>query len=266
MEKRVLAIEDLSCMGKCSLTVALPILSAMGCSCSVLPTALLSAHTGFQNPHIFSLTEHILPIANHWQSAGAVFEGISVGYVSDPKQAACIRQVLHMFPALRVIDPVLGDHGKLYGGMTQAHIEAIKDLCKLADVLVPNVTEAAILTGLPYREQGDSVYYQELLYKLRQVTPGDVVITGAETEENSTGFVGYSRTCGEFSYSAPKIPRQLHGTGDMFAAVLLGKLVQGDTLPCAAQAAAKFVEQVVKVTPEATPFGANFEQVLDKIM
>ena len=264
--KRVLAIEDLSGLGKCSLTVALPILSVMGCSCTVLPTAVLSSHTGFQGPYIHSMTDHILPIAQARQSAGAGFEGISVGYLSDPHQAACVGQVLERFPAKVVLDPVLGDHGTLYRGMTQAHVEAMRELCRKADVILPNVTEAAILTGLPCRENPEEDYIRELLSGLQTLTGGDVVITGAAFRKNSTGFVGISREMGNFQYEAEKIPRQLHGTGDMFAAVTLGELVKGRNLLDASTAAAQFVEKVVELTPAETPFGANFEQALPMLL
>ena len=265
MTKRVLAIEDLSCVGKCSLTVALPILSAMGCSCSVLPTAVLSAHTGFQNPHIHGLTDDILPIAAHWQSAGVSFDGISVGYLSDPQQAECVGQVLEQFPALHVIDPVLGDHGKLYSGMTGDHVAAVRQLCRKGDVLLPNLTEAAILTGLPYRTGGDAVYLQELMQGMLETGARGVIVTGVSARENYTGFVGISRETGAFSYETKQIPRQLHGTGDMFAAVTLGRLVQGRALQEAAEAAAHFTEQAVENTPEETPFGAQFEQCLPSL-
>ena len=260
--KRVLAIEDLSCLGKCSLTVALPILSAMGHSCTVLPTAVLSSHTGFAGPHIHPMTEHILPIAEAWQSAGAVFDGISVGYLSDPEQAECVMEVLDKFKSPVLLDPVLGDHGKLYSGITESHVDAMKNLCRKARVLLPNLTEAAILTGLPYRENPGNAYLQELLERLMTYGPEGVVITGTGKEEHSTGFVGISRETGLFIYETEKIPRQLHGTGDMFAAVTLGNLVKGHSLLDASTGAAHFAEEVLRLTPREDPFGANFEQAL----
>ena len=135
---QVLSIQDLSCMGKCSLTVALPILSAMGHSCSVLPTAVLSTHTGFPNPAVQPMTENLLPFAEHMESVGGSFDSICTGYLSDPQQAEVVCQVLDKFDCLKVIDPAMGDHGKLYSRMTEAHVEAMKQLCKRGDFLLPN--------------------------------------------------------------------------------------------------------------------------------
>ena len=145
----VLSIQDLSCMGKCSLTVALPILSAMGLSTSVLPTAVLSTHTGFPSPVVQPMTENLLPFADHMASVGGEFDTITTGYLSDPHQAAIVCDILDKFEGLKVIDPAMGDHGKLYSRMTEEHVEAMKELCKRGDILLPNLTEAAFLTGIP---------------------------------------------------------------------------------------------------------------------
>ena len=147
--KKVLSVQDLSCLGKCSLTVALPVLSAMGHSCAVLPTAVLSTHTAFQNPHILSLTQHIAPICDHWNTIGAEFDAISIGYLSQPEQVVQVEALLDRFPAMTVVDPVMGDHGKLYSGITPEQVTAVKKLCQRADILVPNITEACLLTGTP---------------------------------------------------------------------------------------------------------------------
>lgn len=260
--KRVLSIQDLSCLGKCSLTVALPVLSAMGCSCSVMPTTLLSTHTAFPAPHRRSLTEDLLPICRHWQSIGAKFEAIGVGYLADPQQAATVEAVLDAFGGFVVIDPVMGDHGKLYSSLTQDHVEAMKRLCRRGSVLLPNVTEAALLTGIPYRQTGDPAYYRQLLAGMQTFGADAVVITGASTESGKTGFVGWSEATGKFSYQNELIPRQCHGTGDLFAAVLTGAIVRGNTVEAAATLAARFVEKVIAATPESTPFGVEFESQL----
>ncbi len=264
--KRVLSIQDLSCLGKCSLTVALPVLSAMECSCSVLPTAVLSTHTGFLDPYCRSLTEDMEKIADHWLSVGAEFDGISVGYLSDPKQAEKAKQVLKKFGSLTVIDPVMGDHGKLYSGMGQGHVQAMKKLCAEGQVLLPNLTEAALLTDLPYEERPSAEALHTMLEKLLQFGARGVVITGIQWDDCTTGFVGISPDDGCFSYKARRIPRQMHGTGDMFSAVTLGSLVKGKSLLESATLAAQFVEQVVEHTPETSPFGAEFETQLPWLM
>ena len=258
---QVLSIQDLSCMGKCSLTVALPILSAMGISTSVLPTAVLSTHTGFPAPEVQPMTENLLPFARHMASVGGSFDGICTGYLSDPQQAEVVCEVLDQFDCLKVIDPAMGDHGKLYSRMTPEHVEAMKHLCSRGSVLLPNLTEAAFLTGLPYREDGDGVYLKELAQAMCGFGAEGVIITGIHWDEERTGWAGMQNGT-FFSYQAKRIGRSQHGTGDMFAAVTTGALVLEKPLHAAAALAARFVEQVIAVTPAATPFGANFEPML----
>lgn len=260
--KRVLSVQDLSCLGKCSLTVALPILSTMGVCATALPTAVLSTHTAFPHPVCHSFTEELVAFADHWKANGARFDCISVGYLSDPAQAEAAIGVLERFDAPAVIDPAMGDHGKLYRGMNAENVEAMKKLCKRGQFLLPNLTEAALLTGLPYREEPDEGYYRQLLDGLMEFGAEGVIITGISWDEDHTGFVGRHKQLGDFSYKADRIPRQSHGTGDMFCAVTTGALAKGATLQEAATLAARFVEQVVLATPEPTPFGANFETVL----
>lgn len=260
--KQVLSIQDLSCLGKCSLTVALPVLSSMGCACSVLPTAVLSTHTAFPDPHIRSLTEDILPICEHMQSTGVAFDAVSVGYLADPAQAAAVETVLKNLNTLTVIDPAMGDHGRLYSGLSSAHVAAMKQLCKNADILLPNVTEAALLTGIPYQENASRDYYRALLEGMLALGASAVIITGVSLEPEKTGFLGFSRENGEFSYQADLIPRKCHGTGDLFTAVLTGAYVRGKDLPDAATLAARFVEKTVSATRASTPFGVEFETQL----
>ena len=258
--KQVLSVQDLSCLGKCSLTVALPVISAMGCACSVLPTTLLSTHTAFPDPHRRSLTEDMDAICAHWQSIGARFDAVSVGYLCDPGQVSAVQRVLDAFPGLRVIDPVMGDHGKLYRSITAEHVAAMKQLCQKGTVLLPNLTEAALLTGLPYRENPTQQECGQLLGALAEFGAETVILTGVSRQE-ALGFVGSHRG-EEFSFFAPRVPRQCHGTGDLFAAVVTGALVQGKTPVQAASLAARFVARVIEATPEATPFGVEFESQL----
>lgn len=248
-------------MGKCSLTVALPILSAMGISTSVLPTAVLSTHTGFPAPAVQPMTENLLPFACHMAQVGGSFDAVSTGYLSDPQQAEVVGRVLDQFDCIKVIDPAMGDHGKLYSRMTTEHVEAMKQLCRRGDILLPNLTEASLLTGLPYREDGDGMYLKELAQALCEFGARGVIITGIRWDEGHTGWAGI-QDGRFFSYQATRIPRSQHGTGDMFAAVTTGALTLGKPLHMAAALAAKFVEQVILATPESTPFGANFETQL----
>ena len=248
-------------MGKCSLTVALPILSAMGLSTAVLPTAILSTHTGFPDPQVQPMTEQLLPFARHMESVGGSFDTICTGYLSDPAQAEAVGQVLDAFDGLKVIDPAMGDHGKLYSRMTPEHVAAMQALCRRGDYLLPNLTEAAFLTGMPYREVCDGTYLIEMADALCGFGARGVIITGISWEPGYVGWAGMQN--GRlFSYRAKRQPLSLHGTGDMFSAVTAGALTLGKPLHVAATLGAKFVEQAIAVTPAATPFGANFEPVL----
>lgn len=256
--KTVLSVQDLSCLGKCSLTVALPVISAMGCTCSVLPTAVLSTHTAFPNPHIRSLTEDMGLICRHWQDICVKFDAVSVGYLSDPSQAAQVEQVLDVFPAKLILDPVMGDQGKLYSGITENHAHAVKHLCSRCDVLLPNITEATLLTGIPYLETTDLGYYRDLLAGLTALGAKSVILTGVSLASGKTGFMVSDGGL----YQTDRLPGNFHGTGDLFAAVFTGAFVQGKPLADAATLAARFVERVISATKEPTPFGVEFESQL----
>ena len=263
--KHVLSVQDLSCVGKCSLTVALPVLSAMGLSCSVLPTAVLSTHTAFPKPHVHSLTEDIVPVCDHWKSVGASFDAISIGYLSDPGQAAAIEYLLDNFSGFSVLDPAMGDHGKLYSGLSEAHVAAIKNLCTKADVLLPNVTEACLLTDTPYRENASLEECRELLGKMAQFGADTVILTGISPEQGMTGFMGMDKNLGEFTRIVPRCPKKFHGTGDLFTAVFTGSCVKGKPVDEAATKAAEFVEQVIAANPTESPFGIEFEPHLYRL-
>ena len=253
--RQVLTVQDLSCLGKCSLTVALPVLSAMGCSCSVLPTAVLSTHTAFPQPYVRDLTGDKEPIMQHWQRIGAGFDAILVGYLSDPAQVQAVETLWSGFDALRILDPVMGDHGKLYSRITDAHVAAIRQLCRRANLLIPNVTEACLLTGTPYRERFAEAEYLQLIQALGCK---QAVLTGVSLSQGKTGFM----TQDGFVYQADILPGKYHGTGDLFAAVCTGALLQEKPLQDAATQAAKFVEQAIKATGTPTPFGLSFEPLL----
>ena len=263
--KHILTIQDLSCVGRCSLTVALPVLSAMGHQCSVLPTAVLSTHTAFPKPEVEDLTDRLLAFARHWQENGVVFDAVTVGYLSDPNQAAIVEQILGAIGAPVVLDPVMGDHGKLYSRITPEHIQAMKRLAARADVILPNLTEAAALTGLPYRELVDEAYLKDLTDGLLCLGAKAAVITGVHLQDGAIGYYGRNKEGAPFCYQGTLIPRQFHGTGDLFAAVLSGSLLQGSALRDAAQNAAEFVAACVENTEKVTPFGVEFETQLYRL-
>ena len=265
MTKHILTIQDLSCVGRCSLTVALPVLSAMGHRCSVLPTAVLSTHTAFPKPEVADLTDRLLSFARHWQENGIIFDAVTVGYLSDPRQAEIVEQILQNIGAPVVLDPVMGDHGRLYSRITEEHILAMKRLAARADVILPNLTEAAALTGLPYREQVDEAYLKDLTDGLLALGAKAAVITGVHLQDGAIGYYGRNREASPFCYQGRLIPRQFHGTGDLFAAVLSGSLLRGFSLEAAAKKAAEFVAACVENTEKVTPFGVEFERQLYKL-
>lgn len=262
--KSVLSIQDLSCVGRCSLTVALPVLSAMAIRCSVLPTAVLSTHTGFPDPVVIPLTEHIGAIGSHFEAVGVRFDAVTVGYLADPAQIEAVLPLLRRCKeqgSLIIADPAMGDHGRLYGGLDMAHVSAMGAICLEADIVLPNVTEAALLTGMPYMEEPEEAYLQELTRAMLAISPA-AVITGVSGKNGTVGFCGGSGEAGYFLYRSEVIPRQFHGTGDLFAAVFTGSLLAGKPLYEAAVAAADFVKLCVAGTESVTPYGVEFEKQL----
>ena len=263
--KQVLSIQDLSCVGRCSLTVALPVISAMGCQCSVLPTAVLSSHTGFPDPAVVSLTGNIPDFFRQWKQLGLNFDCVTTGYLSDPEQVQAITPLLRHFReegSLIVADPAMGDHGKLYRRLDQRHVEQMRLLCHEAHVLLPNLTEAALLTGLPYCPSPTDSQLRQLAQALLELGVDAVIITGVRPGADTVGFFGMHRQNGEFTYATEAVPRQFHGTGDLFTAVFAGALAKGTGLRDSAALAADFVRRCVAHTQTVTPMGVNFEAQL----
>lgn len=260
--KSVLSIQDLSCVGRCSLTVALPVISAMGIRCSVLPTAVLSTHTGFPGPEVVSLTEHMAAFGKHWDNVGIRFDAVTTGYMAGPEQAETLLPLLKKFKSQGstvIVDPAMGDHGKLYSRLGSDHVLAMARLCRDADVLLPNVTEAALLTGMPYYEDPDESYLNALSKELLQrCNVKAVVITGVTGRNGTIGFYGCDGQ-GDFSYYAPVVPRQCHGTGDLYTAVFTGNLLRGKSVYDSGVAAADFVRRCIANTPAVSAHGVEFE-------
>ena len=198
---------------------------------------------------MISLTGHIGSIYDHFSRLDLVFDAVTTGYLSSPAQAMAVKPILEHYRekgSLIIADPAMGDHGRLYSGLADAHGEAMAEICRCADILLPNVTEAALLTGLPYREQGDEGYWKDLTDALTEQFPADaVLITGVSGKEGSIGFTGFSRQAGYFSYQTPVIPRQFHGTGDLFAAVFTGAALENADISQAGIRAAEFVSACV---------------------
>ena len=230
-QKRAVAIHDLSCVGKCSLTVALPILSAAGIECSVLPTAILSTHTGgFTDYTFLDLTDEMLPIVDHWQKESLQVDALYSGYVGSNAQFPIIQQIfqrLRQENTLILVDPVMGDNGCYYSGFSDKTADGMRQLCKIADILVPNMTEAAFLIGESYREGPyDEAYLKHLLVELCRLGPRKVVLTGIYAQADQLGAACMDATDEQISWVlSERMPGMYHGTGDIFASALLAAVM-----------------------------------------
>ncbi len=268
--KRVLTIQDISCVGQCSLTVALPILAACGLEGCVLPSAVLSTHTAFPGAVIRDLTEDMPRIAAHWRECGIRFDAISSGYLGSRRQIEYVMQIftdLGKGNCLRIVDPAMADHGKLYRGFDQQFVEAMRALCARADYLIPNMTEACLLTGTPWQEGYDRAFVEALLRKLAALGPKNIILTGAAFHPGITGVAVMEE--GEiYFYGHEKLPGNRHGTGDIFAAAFTAALLRGKAASTAAQIAADFVCACIRNSQDDPDhwYGAKFEPTLPKLM
>lgn len=267
--KRVLTIQDISCVGRCSLTVALPVLSAMGLETAVLPTAVLSAHTAFPGFTFCDMTEQMLPIAQHWQQQKLGFDAVYTGYLGSPEQLARVQEILSRLAQpeqLVLVDPVMGDNGTLYTGFTADYARQMRELCAGADVIVPNLTEAALLLDRPYREEYSESELLRLLKELGDLGAGLVVLTGVQKKPDQLGAAAYRSRDGQcFTYFRRRQEQSFHGTGDLFASALLGGLCRGLKPKQAVALAVDFVVESIEKTltdPQRRWYGVNFEQAL----
>jgi pyridoxine kinase len=266
--KRIVTIQDISCVGKCSLTVALPIISAMGVETAVIPTAVLSTHTAFKEFTFRDLTEDIPGIVSHWKKEGIDFDAIYTGYLGSFDQLKLVSGIFDEFRTednLIFIDPVMADHGKLYPGFTQEFADEMALLCKKADIIVPNMTEAAFMLNIPYVEEGyDEDYIKDILKKLCGLGAKKAVLTGISFQEDELGVMSYDSETGEyFSYFNDKLPVNFHGTGDVFASCCLGGLMNGLSLSDALKIAVDYTVESIRITMKDENhrwYGVNFEQ------
>ena len=267
--KRILSIQDISCVGKCSLTVALPIISSFGIEAAILPTATLSTHTAFKGFTFHDLTGDIEPITRHWQEQNIEFDGIYTGYLGSAEQIDLVLDIFRDFGAgkLKFVDPAMGDNGKLYPGFDVAFAKNMARLCAAADIIVPNITEACFMLGKPYMASGyDKEYIEDMLRELTDLGCPRAVLTGVGFNENELGCYGYDSTTGEFFFDTnEKIEQSFHGTGDIFASVCFSCINRGKTLEEACAIAADFVCDSMRATlDDERPiwYGVHFEKVL----
>ena len=271
--KRVLTIQDISCLGKCSLTIALPVISALGAETVILPTAVLSTHTMFKNFTCKDLSDQIEPIAAHWKAEGVHFDAIYTGYLGTREQIGQVKQIFHDFRGEKttvIVDPVMADNGKLYPAFDMAYVEENKTLCAEADIVVPNITEASLMTGMEYRGTYGEDYIRQLLLKTSELGACISVITGVSLSEGKTGFMGYDRETGEFKlYQNRRINAVYHGTGDLFSSTFVGELMKGLPWEEAMRIAADYTARTIEVTlenPEKPWYGVDFEATIPELL
>ena len=272
--KRIATIQDISCLGKCSLTVALPLISAMGVEACVVPTAVLSTHTMFSGYTFRDLTEDMPAIADHWQAEGFRFDAIYTGYLGSQQQLDIVADYFDRFGGdgcLKIVDPVMGDNGLLYAGFTPEFAREMGKLCGKADVIMPNMTEAAFMLDIPYVASGYSEeYIRELLKKLTDLGAGTAVLTGVSFEEGKIGIMSYDRAADRYeSYFHNRVDASFHGTGDIFASVVTGALMRGRSLQQALQLAADYTAECIRITaadPEGIRYGVYFEALIPQLL
>lgn len=267
-DKRILTVQDISCVGQCSLTVALPILSASGLETAILPSAVLSTHTGgFTNFTFRDLTEDIPGIIAHWQAEGIRFNAIYTGYLGSAEQIALVKQ---MCTALRseesfvsIVDPAMADGGKLYTGFDAVFVGEMKTLIAAADIILPNITEACLLTGTEYREEYGVAYVTDLLARLRAIGAKTVLLTGVSYTPDTTGVVVLEGDTPRY-YRHKRFPNGCHGTGDIYASAFVGAYLRGKSAYDAAAIAADYTVKCIENTvgdPDHW-YGVKFESVL----
>ena len=264
---KILTIQDISCVGQCSLTVALPILSAAGQETCILPSAVLSTHTaGFSGYTVRDLTEDIPAIAAHWEKEKISFDAIYTGYLGSTEQIGYVRDIFRRLSApgaVSIVDPAMADNGKLYPAFDQAYVEAMKSLAFSADIILPNITEACFLTGMEYRERYDEAYIAELLDRLAAAGAKTVVLTGVGYREDRTGVVVQENGVRRY-YEHRRIAKGSHGTGDVYASAFVGALLNGRGVYDAAVVAADYTVLCIEATQgdESHWYGVKFEAEL----
>ena len=265
--KRVLTIQDISCFGQCSLTVALPILSAAGLETVILPSAVLSTHTGgFTGFTVRDLTDDIPGIAAHWKKENIIFDAVYTGYLGSIQQINQVKDIIKTLSkpgAVSIVDPAMADNGKLYGAFNDEYVEEMKKLVYTSDITLPNITEAAFLTGIGYKESYDKAYIDKIFDAMAKNGAKTVVLTGVSYNDKTTGVAVYEN--GKYSYyEHKKLPVSSHGTGDVYASAFTGAYLQGKTVFESAAIAADYTVKCIENTAgdENHRYGVKFEPVL----
>lgn len=249
--KRIVTIQDISCFGKCSITVALPIISAMGVETAIIPTAVLSTHTMFNNFTCKDLEDQIMPITEHWKEQNIKFDGIYTGYLASEEQISTVMIAIDKIKSENtyvVVDPAMADNGSLYPAFNKDFPKAMAKLCGVADIILPNITEACFLTDTEYKEEYDESYIEELIKKLTLLGSKKIVLKGVSLN-GKFGVLCYDCLTGEHNYYAhERIPVSYHGTGDVFASTFVGSVMRGKSIEEAVKIASDYTVECIKLT------------------
>lgn len=269
--KKILTIQDISCYGQCSLTVALPILSACGVETVILPSAVLSTHTGGFTGFTFrDLTDDMPKIAEHWEKEGISFDGVYTGYLGSTRQIGYVLDIMAKLlkkGGMRIVDPAMADNGKLYYGFDMEFVANMKKLCATADIVLPNITEACFLTDTPYRESYDEKFVNDVVAKLVALGAKSVVMTGIGYTPDTTGVLTYSNGK-TVHYVHEKAAKGSHGTGDVYASAFTGALASGKDIFESAKIAADYTLRCILATQDddAHRYGVKFEPLLGTLI
>lgn len=268
VNKRILTVQDISCVGQCSLTVALPILSACGFETAILPTALLSNHTAveFNGFTFLDLTSEMEKIVKQWQKENIHFSSIYIGYLGNKKEVDIVKDIYDSIlepNGIKIVDPAMADNGKLYTGFDEEYVNKMKQLVFNSDIILPNISEACLLTDTPYKEQYDEEYIKDLVNKLHYNGAKTVVLTGVGYSKEYSGVVVSDNDNFKY-YQHAKINKQYHGTGDIYSSVFTGMYLSGKSLYEAATIAADFVVECIKNTIDDVDhwYGVKFESII----
>lgn len=263
LSKKILTMQDLSCVGQCSLTVALPVLSAYGVETCVLPTAILSNHTAFKKWSCLDLTSEMNYIMAAWRENGFKFDAFLLGYLGSAAIMNIAKVCFKDFAAdgaKIIIDPAFGDNGKLYPAFDKEYVTSMADLIESADIVLPNLTEACYLAETEHKADKTVEFAKEVVRRLAERTNATIVLTGVE-QSGKIGELIYS--CEKFTEIwAEKLPYHFHGTGDIFASIFTAVYLQSGDMRAACEIAGDFIATSIRVTDASHTYGVNFEYAL----
>ena len=264
---KVLSIQDISCYGQCSLTVALPILSSYGIETVILPSAVLSTHTsGFKNFTVLDLTLEMPKIINHWINEGIEFDAIYTGYIGDVRQFEYIlecKDKLLKKDGLFIVDPAMADYGKLYPALNEDIVEGMKKICSVADYIIPNITEACFLTNNTYQEKYNKEYISSLVKDLKNLGAKNIILTGVGYSDTELGAI-FSNNQETVEYYGVKQPISYHGTGDIFSSLVVANIMNNNSIYNSLKDSVDFIIECIKETSKDSNhrYGVKFENIL----